>query len=391
MGGLCSTSLPCSTNSNVDAPKRNTRKPAPAEYVYRPEQRHAQMPMYQPPNWLLNVNGAFICLKYYESQECVSIYRYQTQYDTFPHVIGTIYNVKPSELVRDTLNTNNKIATMVANVSEYKEIGSSHWKWIYYDHDNDRIVDLFGDKKWNFFAIKMKKNNIINRRYMNNIYGIGQYDLYSTIVAYRAFKVSIVCDRDIMDDKYKEQEKEKEKEKENVKEYVWVYPNGKIYKILLDYCQELNTVPSGLGLSVGEWNRYFSGQQYIRGQMYKKQMDRGLPSTNDELNIFDTMHGFADGDEFILHDKRKNVIPVNQAKMEIYIKTMTGKTINLMVSHEYTIFDTKYLIYKIENIQIDLQRLIFGGKQLDDNHKLQDYNISKGAALYLTLSLKGME
>jgi hypothetical protein len=79
---------------------------------------------------------------------------------------------------------------------------------------------------------------------------------------------------------------------------------------------------------------------------------------------------------------------MDEGSMQIFLRTLTGRTITLSVNPSTSINDLKRMVYDKEGIPIDMQRLVYGCGQLNDG-TLSDYNIQREATLHLTLRLLG--
>ena len=74
---------------------------------------------------------------------------------------------------------------------------------------------------------------------------------------------------------------------------------------------------------------------------------------------------------------------------EIFIKTLTGKTLTVNVNSDEKIYELKIKIFIKEGLPYNIVRLIFSGKQLEDNRTMADYNIQKESSIHLVLRLGG--
>ena len=97
------------------------------------------------------------------------------------------------------------------------------------------------------------------------------------------------------------------------------------------------------------------------------------------------------------HSGKKIVLNLHKVKMngkkEIFIKILTGKTLTFNVNPEDTIYKLKEKIFLYDDVfsqpNPDEQRLVFAGKQLENNRTLADYNIREESTIHLVLRLRG--
>ena len=75
--------------------------------------------------------------------------------------------------------------------------------------------------------------------------------------------------------------------------------------------------------------------------------------------------------------------------MQLFVKTLTGKTVSIEIEEGESIEDVKAKIAEKEGIPAEQQRIIFGGQQLQDGKTIDDYNIGDDATLHLVLRLRG--
>lgn len=79
----------------------------------------------------------------------------------------------------------------------------------------------------------------------------------------------------------------------------------------------------------------------------------------------------------------------HDGEFQIFVKNLAGKTVTLWVSPEDKVEELKAKLEEKEDIPSREQRLLVGGKQLEDGRRVKDYNIQKESTLHLVLRLRG--
>jgi len=88
-------------------------------------------------------------------------------------------------------------------------------------------------------------------------------------------------------------------------------------------------------------------------------------------------------------DVQTTITPRDDGKIQLFFKTLTNRTRVIRAKPDATILELKQSFFDSDGVPVDAQRLIWGGKELEDERTLQDYNIQQESTIYPVLRLRG--
>lgn len=120
----------------------------------------------------------------------------------------------------------------------------------------------------------------------------------------------------------------------------------------------------------------------------KTLKDLGCSDKLVELKMFYDSSGIVRTQNLDI-DEKTIFKKIENSKDTLFVKTLTGKSIELKYTNDLQVIELKYLIHYKSGISLDQQCLIFNAKQLIDDHALSEYNIKHENTIYMINRLRG--
>ncbi|XP_052413164.1 uncharacterized protein LOC127958358 [Carassius gibelio] len=136
------------------------------------------------------------------------------------------------------------------------------------------------------------------------------------------------------------------------------------------------------GATVGELKKLIS--QIIGEPSYKQKLsaDNGSRISLEDESRTLSSYGLHSGSVVSL-------LITNPGPFQVFVRNEKGQTGTYEVDINETVDQLQAKIYRKERVPVDQQRLIFNGRQLESGRKLQEYDISSGSSIHMTLRLRG--
>ncbi|XP_056129411.1 ubiquitin-like protein ISG15 [Lampris incognitus] len=90
----------------------------------------------------------------------------------------------------------------------------------------------------------------------------------------------------------------------------------------------------------------------------------------------------------LLPGSEVQLLITKSTKIQVFLKNEKGTTKTYDISTEESVSDFKRKVESMEGVPVSQMRLIHEGKEMDDQHKLRDYNVREGSTIFLTFRLR---